>query len=129
MVVTGAALVAVAGHLWGLYRDHGPPTPSWFGQADKLEHVVGFGLPCFLVLLAVHVLHVGAARPRRWTVAFVVGAFLVHAVVSEVVQGELYTTRTGDPYDALADIAGTLLGLLGYLRARAHLGRWSRGGT
>ena len=50
--MTSAALVALAVHLWGLYRDHGPPTPGWFSQADKLEHLVGFGLPCFLVLLA-----------------------------------------------------------------------------
>jgi VanZ family protein len=126
LVVTAAALVALVVHLWGLYRDHGPPTPGWFPQADKLEHLVGFGLPCLLVLLALH-LHAWA-RGRllgRRAVALVVALFVVHAVVSEVVQGEFYTTRSGDPYDALADVVGTSLGLAAYLvlRRRGTHGR------
>ena len=115
-LAAAAAAVAVVVHLWGLYRDHGPPTPRWFPQADKLEHLVGFGLPCFLVLLAVHLQVLASGRrPRARTVGLVVGLFAVHAVVSEILQGTLYTTRTGDPYDALADLAGTLLGLLAHL--------------
>ena len=117
--VTVAALVALAVHLWGLYRDHGPPSVPWFPQADKLEHLVGFGLPCFLVLLALH-LHAAAAGRRLGgrAVALVVGLFVLHAGVSEVVQGELYTTRSGDPFDALADVTGTALGLAAYALVR-----------
>ncbi|SEQ71553.1 VanZ family protein [Microlunatus flavus] len=120
-LVTLAAVLGVAVHLWGLYRDHGPPSVGWFPQADKLEHLVGFGLPCLLVLLALHV-HAAArgARPRMRTVVGVAVLFAVHAVVSEVVQGEAYTTRSGDPLDALADLAGTTLGLLGYLALRGR---------
>lgn len=124
LAVTAAAVVAVAVHLWGLYRDVGPPSVPWFPHADKAEHLVGFGLPCFLVLLALH-LHALALgrllRPR--TAALVVGLFVLHAVVSEVVQGVAYTTRSGDPYDALADLAGTALGLLGFLFVRRGRGR------
>ena len=123
LVATGAALVALLVHLWGLYSDHGPPSVGWFPQADKLEHLVGFGLPCFLVLLALD-LHVAASGRRLGTraVALVVVLFVVHAVVSEVVQGELYTTRSGDPFDALSDVVGTLLGLAAYLLLRRRAG-------
>ena len=119
LAVTAAAAVALAVHLWGLYRDHGPPSVPWFPQADKLEHLVGFGLPCLLVLLALHLRAAAAARPLgRRAVALVVGLFVLHAGVSEIIQGELYTTRSGDPFDALADVAGTALGLAAYLVLR-----------
>lgn len=124
LVATAAAVAAVVVHLWGLYRDHGPPTPGWFPQADKLEHLIGFGLPCLLVLLALH-LHAAAAGRLLGTraVALVVGLFVMHAAVSEIIQRELYTTRSGDPFDALADTVGTLLGLAAYLRFRGRHGR------
>ena len=115
LAVTAAALVALAVHLWGLYRDTGPPSVPWFPQADKLEHLVGFGLPCFLVLLALHLRAAAAGRLLGVrAVALVVGAFVLHAGVSEVVQGTLYTSRSGDPVDALADVTGTALGLAAY---------------
>ena len=123
LVATGAAVVGLAVHLWGLYRDHGPPSVSWFPQADKLEHLVGFGLPCFLVLLALHLRSAAAGRLLSTrAVGLVVGAFVVHAGVSEVIQGTFYTSRSGDPFDAVADIIGTILGLAGYvvLRRGAH---------
>ncbi len=118
-LTTGAAVVGLGVHLWGLYRDHGPPAFRWFPDADKLEHLVGFGLPCFLVLLALHVRAAAAGRLLGTrAVAVVVGLFVLHAGVSEVIQGELYTTRSGDPYDALADVVGTTLGLGAYLLLR-----------
>jgi hypothetical protein len=136
-LATAAALVALVIHFWGLYRDHGPPTLRWFPQADKLEHLVGFGLPCFFVLLALHLrAAVAGERLRGRVVGLVVGLFVVHAGVSEVVQGEFYTSRSGDPFDALADLTGTSLGLLAYLAVRrrggtgvdaAEAGRGSRG--
>ena len=113
---TVAALVGIAVHLWGLYRDHGPPTVPWFPQADKLEHLVGFGLPCLLVLLALHLRSAAHGRLLgRRAVGVVVALFVLHAGVSEIVQGELYTTRSGDPLDALADVVGTALGLAAYV--------------
>ncbi len=119
LLAAGAAALALAVHLWGLYRDVGPPSAPWFPHADKVEHLVGFGLPCFLVLLALH-LHAlaGGRLLRRRTTAVVVGLFVLHAGVSEVVQGVAYTTRSGDVLDALADLAGTALGLLGHLLVR-----------
>lgn len=124
-VVAAAALVALVVHLWGLYRDHGPPSVPWFPQADKVEHLIGFGLPCFLVLLTLHLRAAAAGRLLGTrAVALVVGLFVLHAGVSEVVQGELYTTRSGDPFDALADVTGTALGLAAYavLRRRGTSG-------
>jgi len=47
----------------------------------------------------------------------------VHGVVSEVVQHTLYTSRTGDPLDVLADGTGVAVGAL---VAVALLGRASR---
>lgn len=119
LVATGAAIVGLAVHLWGLYRDHGPPSVGWFPYADKLEHLVGFGLPCFLVLLALHLHAATAGRaPGTRTVALVGGLFVVHAVVSEIVQGAFYTSRSGDPFDTLADVVGTGMGLAAYLLVR-----------
>jgi VanZ family protein len=116
-LAAAAAVVAVAVHLFGLYRDAGPPSVPWFTHADKVEHLVGFGLPCFLVLLALDLRRAPVPAPRR-TVVLVVAAFLAHAVVSEVVQGALYTTRSGDPADALADVVGTAFGLAALLLVR-----------
>ena len=119
LAVTAAAVGAIAIHLWGLYRDQGPPSVPWFPQADKLQHLVGFGLPCFLVLLALHLRAAADGRLLRVpTVALVVGLFVLHAGVSEVVQGELSTSRSGDPLDTLADVTGTALGLVAYVVVR-----------
>jgi VanZ family protein len=75
------------------------------------------------VLLALHV-HAAAAGRLLSTraTALVVGLFVVHAVVSEVVQGDFYTSRSGDPFDALADVIGTGLGLAAYLVVRRRVG-------
>ena len=127
-LVTGATVVALAFHVWALYRDHGPPNPRWLPHADKVEHLVGFGLPCFLVLLALQLRAAGGGRVvGNQTVALVAVLFVVHAGVSEVLQGEFYTTRTGDPYDALADVVGTALGVLGYLAVRRRIAGRARG--
>lgn len=114
------AVLALVGQGYGLYRVTGPPTPPWFPQADKLEHVLGFGVPTALVLLAL----AGRARPRGgrtgpWggslsarTGWLVVAAFATHAVLSELAQHFWYTTRSGDPHDVLADWIGTAAGAL-----------------
>ena len=48
-----------------------------------------------------------AAAPV-WVAA---GLFLAHAVVSEVIQGVAYPSRTGDPLDVLADAIGVMVGV------------------
>lgn len=107
------AVLAVLGQLYGLYRVTGPPTPHWFPQADKLEHLLGFALPTALVLLTVAGRQRGGpARPPQRTTGLVVAVFAAHAVVSELVQHAFYAGRTGDPFDVLADWTGTALGLV-----------------
>jgi len=108
-----AAVIAVFLHLWGLYRVVGPPQPTWFPFADKLEHAAGFALPVMLILLAA-----ALRRPPRWqwpgaaTTAVVVGLFAAHAVVSEAIQHVWYRHRTGDPLDVLADWVGIAVGVV-----------------
>jgi hypothetical protein len=109
-VLVAASVLALAVHLYGLYRPTGPPPVPWFPGSDKLLHVVGFGLPVFLILLA---LARYGRRSPGWQ-SLVVGAFAAHAVASELVQHWFYRYRTGDPRDAVADCIGVALGWLGY---------------
>jgi hypothetical protein len=108
-----AAVIAVFLHLWGLYRVVGPPQPTWFPFADKLEHAAGFALPVMLILLAA-----ALRRPPVWqwpaaaTTAVVVGLFATHAAVSEAIQHVWYRHRTGDPLDMLADWVGIAAGVV-----------------
>jgi hypothetical protein len=119
-VLAVLAGLAVVVHVFGLYRPTGPPSPSWFPDVDKVEHLLGFAAPVCLVLLALD-----AARPlRRRTpgaTLLVVGAFALHAVVSELAQHFFYVHRTGDPLDALADGAGVALGWGLATLVRRHL--------
>ena len=59
----------------------------------------GFGVPTVLVL---------RAWPRRWAL---VGLLALHAPVSELVQHFLLPNRSGDPWDAVADLGGVVLGV------------------
>ena len=109
------SIVATGLHLWALYRPVGPSALPWLPDADKLGHVIVFGLPLLLILLA------GASRRlalgRRPATRFVVitsALFVGHAVVSEWIQHRFYSERAGDPYDVLADWTGCTLALLGY---------------
>lgn len=123
-VVAGLAGVAAVAQLWGLYRVAGPPAPPWFPHADKLEHAVGFALPVALLLVALglRAAELGRAPGRRSFVA-VVGLFAAHAVVSELVQHAFYTSRTGDPFDVLADLVGVAAGaLLAWVALRRRAG-------
>ncbi len=109
-LLVAASIVTVAVHLFGLYRVTGPPSVSWFPDSDKIEHAVGFGLPVFLILLALR--WYGRCTPvRQW---LVVGIFAAHAVVSELIQHWFYTSRSGDPRDVLADWIGIALGWIGH---------------
>jgi VanZ family protein len=102
-------LLAVA-HLAALYwprvEIEGPV--AW---TDKVAHVLLFALPTLAGLLA-------GVRP-----AYVVAAFALHAPVSELAQHYLLPHRSGDPWDALADAAGVVLGVTVFVVGRARR-RW-----
>lgn len=92
--------------LIGLYRSTGPPTTDAIPFLDKIGHVLIFALPAALIMLY---------RASRGAVSVVFGAvviaiFAAHAVVSEFIQARLLPERSGDPYDVLADLAGTAIG-------------------
>ena len=61
----------------------------------------------------VHALLFGALAATTWW-RFRTGLALVaaYAVLSEVVQGVLLSTRSGDPYDVVADLLGAAAGWL-----------------
>lgn len=120
-VLPALAAAAVLVQMVGLYRP-AAPSVSWFPQADKLEHLLGFAVPVCLILLAAAF---APPRPkackgpggqavrtsvRHRFVLVVVGIFALHAVVSELIQHFYYDNRTGDPFDVLADWSGVLLG-------------------
>ena len=71
-----------------------------FPYVDKLVHASVFALPVLLGLLA------------RLPLIPVAAVLALHAPVSEVVQGTLLPQRSGDPWDAVADLAGVALGVL-----------------
>ncbi len=83
--------------------------------SDKVVHAAVFGAVAF------------TGRRAGVPLLPLVALLVAHAVVSEVVQGALMPGRQGDPWDALADVAGTALGawLAGMLdrKGRAHLAR------
>lgn len=103
-------LALLAGQLWGLYLlVPGEGAPIFPGQ-DKLAHALLFGVPFALALwLGTRLMAV---------------LILVHALVSEPLQGLLTTTRTADGLDLVADLIG--IGVAGgavlLLRARTRGG-------
>ena len=108
-----ASAAAVLAQQIGLYGHAGPVRPSWFPNADKLQHALGFALPMFLVLLTSQIYAARAGRTLRslW-VAAVAGVFAINAVTSELVQARPGSGREGDPADAIADLIGIGLGWL-----------------
>jgi hypothetical protein len=113
--LAAASTFAVAIHLWGLYRPIGLPIPQWFPGEDKVEHLVGFAVPLFLLLISYRSFL--RAKGRATSRAFVVvltAVFAVHAVISELAQYEFYVSRTGDPADVAADWVGCAVAFVGY---------------
>jgi VanZ family protein len=109
--VAGLAALAVVAQLYGVYRVTGPPSPPWFPHADKAEHTLGFALPVALLVLAAGLRARSLGRrPTRRPLTVAVVVFAAHGVVSELVQHFFYTTRSGDPFDVLADWTGTAVG-------------------
>ncbi|GAA3695962.1 hypothetical protein GCM10022204_09840 [Microlunatus aurantiacus] len=108
-----ASASAVAAQQIGLYGAAGPVRPSWFPSADKVQHALGFALPMFLVLTTSQLYAARAGRSvRPLAVAALAVVFAVNAVVSEIVQAQPGSGRTGDPLDAVADLLGLALGWL-----------------
>jgi len=91
--------VAVAVQLVVLYAPRAPSTGSLPG-VDKVVHATVFAAVAWTAVRC------GVARR---VVAVVLAA---HAVLSEVLQASLLPARSGDPRDAVADVAGVALALL-----------------
>lgn len=79
-----------------LYAPDAPGTAP-FPQADKVVHAILFAAPTAMALL-------GPVAPR-----LVLPLLVLHAPVSEAVQAWALRGRTGDVWDAVADLAGILL--------------------
>jgi hypothetical protein len=92
--------VAVAVNVLVLYWPSAPGTGGIPGL-DKVVHV--------LVFLAVAWTGVAMTLPAGPLAAVLV----VHAVVSEIVQGRWMAARSGDPRDVLADVVGVAIGVIG----------------
>ncbi len=95
----GALALVLLLHGAALYwpRVEGPPAP---GHTDKVVHALLFMLPVVVAVLA----------RLPWRALAVVLA--VHAPLSEGLQELLLPRRSGDPWDALADLVGVGLGAL-----------------
>jgi VanZ family protein len=91
--------LSVAVQLVVLYSPEGGG-PALFPQSDKVVHVLVFLVPVVLAVLA--------GLPRRAVVAL----FGAQAVLSELVQWLFLPHRSGDVWDAVADLTGVALGVL-----------------
>jgi hypothetical protein len=77
-----------------------PGGDALFDGSDKVVH------------LALFALLAGTTRWRFGPAKAGLTAVAAYAVVSEVVQGALLSSRSGDPYDVLADLLGVAVGWL-----------------
>ncbi len=104
-LLVAGLVIAVALHLYGLYRPGEPTASEWFPQSDKVLHFLGFAAPSTLAVLLF----------RHW---WPIVVFAGHAVVSEIVQAWWLPGRDGDVLDVVADLTGLLpaLGLWWWLR-------------
>ena len=75
-----------------------PAGPALFAGSDKVVHLLLFAL------LA------GTARWRFGGTPAVLGLVAGYAVVSELVQGALLSSRSGDVRDVVADLVGVAVG-------------------
>jgi len=80
-----------------------PPPVELPRNGDKVEHLLAYAL---LAAGAVQVF-----RPGRFLLAVGVGLVLMGGAL-EFAQGAFTTTRMADPFDALANATGVVLGLL-----------------
>ena len=94
VAAVGALVVHLAALYWPRVDVQGPVT--W---TDKVVHVLLFGVPTLLVL---------RAWRRPWPV---VALLALHAPLSELAQHALLLGRSGDEWDAVADLGGVVLGV------------------
>lgn len=94
--------VQVAALYWPRVDLQGPV--SW---SDKVVHGLLFLLPTVAGLLA-------GVRP-----AYLVGLLALHAPVSELVQHYVLPNRSGDPWDAVADLSGVVVGVTSVVVGRS----------
>lgn len=90
--------VAVGLNLAVLYAPRAPAVATGGLPVDKLVHVVVFALPT--VALA------RAGVPRAWSV----GLMALHAPISEAIQHNLLSDRSGELGDIVADLVGVGIG-------------------
>ena len=102
----GLVVVQLLAVYWPKVDVQGPVT--W---TDKVVHVLLFLAPTVAGLLA-------GLRP-----GWVVGLVALHAPVSELVQHFLLPNRSGDVWDAVADLSGVVIGVTLVMVWRARR-RW-----
>jgi VanZ family protein len=78
------------------------PIPADVPDGDKIGHLLAYGL------LSVWAVMIFRSR-RAWSYSAV--ALIALGIAMEFAQGALTTYRMEDPYDAMADAIGVLLGL------------------
>ena len=100
--------------LYGLFRPTSPP--DVFANSDKVGHVLIF----FAVSLSGRLSKVATPGWLYWPL----WAFLAMAL--EYLQGAARPLRIFSIEDAYANVAGVLLGLLGWLAIRLYLARFSK---
>ena len=79
-----------------------PPIPPGIPDGDKFGHALAYGL------LSAWAVMIFRSRRGWWGSA---AGLLALGIAMEFAQGALTTNRTADPYDALADAIGIILGL------------------
>jgi hypothetical protein len=89
--------LSCAVQLYALYSPAGGP--ELFPYSDKVVHVLLFAAVAF------------TGRRVRLPAGRLAVVLVLNAVVSELVQHVWLSRRSGDPYDALADVIGVLIGL------------------
>ena len=94
--------VALAVQLIAVYSPHGLAGPGITGL-DKVVHVSIFFAPALALLMM--------GVRARWAL----GILALHAPVSELIQHFWLPHRSGDVFDALADLSGVGLGWLVYV--------------
>ena len=100
------ALVHLAALYWPRVTVEGPV--AW---TDKVVHVLLFALPAAGGLLA-------GLRP-----AYLLVPLALHAPISEALQHFVLPNRSGDPWDAVADLSGVVVGVTLAVVGGARL-RW-----
>ena len=89
---------------------------AWL-KPDKLVHLFLFGLLCYLLIRGfMKQQSVPSLQVNTWQWALLVS--VIYGIVIEILQEYVFTDRSGEFFDVLADTAGALAGI-GWFRYRA----------